>query len=127
MVAQISFGLAGSTLCAIFIGTASIPFVVSSTLGFVVGVVGFYKDCVSKALLNLELYPKLIQLHMDANFPSRGFRQMRASEFRAMQFSRSWTLRSMLLVSWLTAQPALDVSETCCLGGTEGADLLHSK
>lgn len=88
---------------------------ISATFGFVIGVVGFYKDCMSKALLNVQLYPRLLQLHMDANFPSRRFREMRANEFRTMQFSRNWTLRSMLLVSWLTAQPALDVSRAAVL------------
>lgn len=105
-----SFGLTGATISAVVFRTATIPFIFSSTIGFIVGVVGFYKDCVSKALLNLELYPKLIQLHLDANFPSMGFRRMNSIEFRAVEFTNSWTLRSMLLVSWLTAQPALDVS-----------------
>lgn len=106
-----SFGLSGATLGAIIFRTASIPFIICSTFGFVIGIVGFYKDCLAKSLINLELYPRLLQLHLDANFPSFGFRRMGLGEFRAVQFSNSWTLRSMLLVSWLTAQPALDVSD----------------
>lgn len=83
---------------------------ISSCIGFIIGVVGFYKDCMAKAMLNLDLYPKLLQLHLDQNFPWRGFRLWRLNDFRSAHFSGSWTLKSMLLVSWLTAQPALDVS-----------------
>lgn len=106
---QMAFGLSGATLTAIIFRTASIPFIIFSTFGFVVGMVGFYKDCLTKALINLERFPRLLQLHLDTNFPSVGFQGMRLAEFRAAHFSKSWTLRSMLLVSWLTAQPAIDV------------------
>lgn len=105
-----SLGLAGATISAIVFRTASIPFIFSTSIGFVVGVLGFYKDCMAKALLSIDLHPRLLQLHLDQNFPWRGFRLWRLGEFRSVVFTRSWTLQSMLLVSWLTAQPALDVS-----------------
>lgn len=105
-----SFGLAGSTIAALVYRTAAVPFVITSCIGFIVGVVGFYRDCVAKAMLNLDLYPRLLQLHLDQNFPWKGFRLWQLGDFRSVHFSRSWTLKSMLLVSWLTAQPALDVS-----------------
>ncbi|KAK5329118.1 hypothetical protein LTR70_000954 [Exophiala xenobiotica] len=103
-----SFGLAGATISAVIFRTASIPFIFSTSIGFIVGVLGFYKDCMAKALLSIDLHPRLLQLHLDQNFPWRGFRLWRLGDFRSVVFTRSWTLKSMLLVSWLTAQPALD-------------------
>lgn len=105
-----SFGLAGATISAVIFRTATIPFIFSTSIGFIVGVIGFYKDCMAKASLSLDLYPRILQLHLDQNFPWRGFRTWSLRELRAAHFGRSWTLKSMLLVSWLTAQPALDVS-----------------
>lgn len=110
-----SFGLAGSTITAIFYRTAAILFVISSCIGFIIGVVGFYKDSMAKAMLSLDLYPRLLQLHLESNFPWKGFRSWPLQDFRSVLFSRSWTLKSMLLVSWLTAQPAMDVSAQYCM------------
>ncbi|KAK5947966.1 hypothetical protein OHC33_011007 [Knufia fluminis] len=103
-----SFGLTGATISAVIFRTATIPFIISTSIGFIVGVVGFYKDCIAKASISLDLYPKILQLHLDQNFPWRGFRTWPIKDFRTAEFARSWTLKSMLLVSWLTAQPALD-------------------
>jgi len=106
----VCFGLTGATISALVFRTASLPYMFSTCVGFIVGVMGFYKDCMSNALLSIDLHPRLLQLHLDQNFPSRGFRLWRLDDFRSVVFTRSWTLKSMLLVSWLTAQPALDVS-----------------
>lgn len=103
-------GLAGSACTAAFFGTAALPFVVFACFGFLFGAVGFYRDAMRQSLTYLERFPRLLQLHLDANFPTRGFLQYRQDQLRAAHFSRSWTLQSMLIASWLTAQPALDVS-----------------
>lgn len=50
-----------------------------------------------------------MQLHLDANYPERGFHRFSDRQLNSEAFSRSWILQSMLVCSWLTAQPALDV------------------
>lgn len=66
-----------------------------------------------KALLALDRFPLLLRLHLHANFPSERFdswtvARMR-SAFRQETFP-AWRLNSMLVASWMTATPALDVS-----------------
>lgn len=102
----ITFGMAGSALCIPFFGTAALPFMICSTFGYVYGMLGFYLNAVERAHVALERYPTLMLLHMDANFPRhRGPRSGAILEAA----SKSWILQSMLVVSWLTAQPALSV------------------
>ena len=116
----VAFGMTAGVTAAIFVGTASIPWMVGSCFGFILGTVGVYRDALSKAMLSLDQYPRLLQLHLDTNFPARGFRHWERDQLRSVSFSRSWTLRSMLVVSWMTAQGALDVSTTA--GRSSDAD-----
>lgn len=102
-------GFGGAMVTAAVWGTAGPPFIVSACLGFVFGAVGFYRDAARQSLAYLDRYPRLLQLHLDANFPTRGFLQYRRDQLRAAVFSREWKLQSMLICSWLTAQPALEV------------------
>lgn len=103
-------GLAGASLGGFIWGTASIPFIISACAGFVFGAVGFYRDAILQSQLMLERYPRLLQLHLDANFPNRKFLSWRLSQLRSSSFSSSWILQSMLVTSWLSALPAIEVS-----------------
>ena len=109
-VSSVFTGMFGATLGALIWDTATIPFVVAACSGFVLGAVGFYRDAVRKSLVALDRYPKLLQLHLDANFPHRGFETWTSSRLRSRVFKGSWVLQSMLIASWLTATGALDVS-----------------
>lgn len=115
----VSLGLGCSTFFAIAYGTAALPFLLSSCLGFGLGAYGFYKDALAKACIAVERYPSLLRLHMHANFPGERFDRwdvaMLQSVFRREGAPR-WQLRSMLLASWMTATPALDVSVHLRLG-----------
>lgn len=109
----VSCGLGVSTLAAIVYGTAALPFLVSSCVGFCIGAYGFYRDAFTKACIAVERYPLLLRLHLHANFPSERFdlwdvARMR-SAFRRERLPQ-WRLKSMLMASWMTATPALDVS-----------------
>lgn len=101
--------MTGSAMSAAFYGTASLPWIYCSCTGFVLGTIGVYRDSLSKSLLAIDLFPKLLQFHLDRNFPARGFRHWKTNELRSVQFTRSWTLKSMLIVSWMTSQNAIDV------------------
>lgn len=72
----------------------------------------------AQALLALDAYPALLRLHLNANYPKREFKKWRLDELRSERFRKSEILKSMLVVAWLTAQPALDVSSLspipCC-------------
>jgi hypothetical protein len=115
-VASVFTGMFGATIGGLIWDTATIPFVFSACSGFVVGAVGFYRDAVRKSLSALDRYPRLLQLHLDANFPHRGFHAWKAERFRSQVFGQTWVLRSMLVASWLTAAGALDVSALYLLG-----------
>ena len=110
----ITMGMAGSGLASAIFGTASLPFLVFACAGFVFGTIGFYRNCLARSLIALERAPGLMQLHLDANYPDKGFLRYSAHQLRRETFSRSWILQSMVISSWLTAQPALDVRRYLC-------------
>lgn len=109
-ISSLVMGVAGASIGALIYDTATIPFVVSACGGFMLGAVGFYRDAVRKSLRSLDRYPRLLQLHLDANFPHRGFETWPGSQFRSGVFGGNWVLQSMLVASWLTATTSLDVS-----------------
>ena len=105
-------GLGAATCFALFSGTAALPFVVASCVGFTIGSVGFYQDALRKAVLAVEQYPLLLRLHLHANFPHERFDKWdiaRMKEAFVRERGGDWRLRSMLVVGWTTATPALDV------------------
>ena len=104
------FGMTGAMAGAMVYGTASLPFIVMSSVGFAVGMTRWYIASVSQALMQLERFPALLRLHMDFNFPSQRFRLKPLDYFQHDEFKRSWRMQSMLVVAWLTAQGAIDVS-----------------
>ncbi|EXJ62236.1 hypothetical protein A1O7_02669 [Cladophialophora yegresii CBS 114405] len=108
-VASIVMGMSGASLGALIFDTATIPFIVSASAGFVLGVWGFYRDAVRKSLRAVERFPQLLQLHLDGNFPHRGFDTWETGRFRSATFSKSWILQSMLIASWMTANRAIEV------------------
>ncbi|KXL48895.1 hypothetical protein M433DRAFT_141895 [Acidomyces richmondensis BFW] len=101
-------GLTGAAFGAVIWGTAALPFLIFACGGFMYGSIGFYKDSIRQAGVMLDRFPKLLQLHLDVNFPASGFLDWRREQLRAAVFSRSWVLQSMLICSWLTALPAID-------------------
>jgi hypothetical protein len=103
------FGLGFSITASVIWGTAALPFIIGSSLGFAVGSVRWYVHSVEDALCSLNDYPALIRLHLLANFPrDNRFRTWEISQFNPTVFKPSWTLKSMLVASWLTARPALE-------------------
>jgi len=68
------FGLTGGMAGSLLWGTASLPFIVMSSLGFVMGVMRWYRMSVTQALLQLDRFPALLRLHMDTNYPTERFR-----------------------------------------------------
>lgn len=107
-VTSVFAGMTGAIISAFFYGTAGLPFLCCSCAGFIVGSYGFYSDAVRKASIYLDRYPRLLQIHLDANFPTYGFNTWSLQGLRSSNF-RSWQLRSMLIVGWLSAVPAIEV------------------
>jgi len=90
-------------------GTASLPFIVGSSIGFTIGSIRWYTVATQEALWHLDRYPSLMRLHIMANYPWRpDLRTKKLEWYNSERFSRSWVLRSILVASWLSAQPALD-------------------
>lgn len=102
-------GLAGASIFGVLYGTAALPFVLSASFGFTFGTLGFYNDCVTKSILALERYPTLLRLHLQTNFPARRFDLWDNRRFRGAEFQQSWVLSNMLVASWMSATPALEV------------------
>ncbi|EXJ68469.1 uncharacterized protein A1O5_08262 [Cladophialophora psammophila CBS 110553] len=107
-VGSIFLGMSGASIGAMIFDTATIPFLVSACAGFLLGTVGFYRDAVRKSQRALDRFPQLLQLHLDSNFPHRGFDTWHAGRFRSGVFRKSWVLQSMLIASWLTANRAIE-------------------
>jgi hypothetical protein len=102
-------------LFASIYGAGALPFAVFAVLGFAVGATGFYRDSLRKSLLALDRHPLLLRLHLNANFPDQRFDtytvERLQAEFRGRGLA-AWPRHSMLLASWMTATPALDVSHS---------------
>ncbi|KAK3620899.1 hypothetical protein LTR56_023109 [Elasticomyces elasticus] len=107
-ISSACMGLVGAGISSYFFGTAALPFLICSCAGFMFGAVGFYRSSLVQSLAMLDRHPRLLQLHLDANFPARGFMTWRREQLRAKTFRASWELQSLLMQAWLTAQPAID-------------------
>ncbi|KAF9876589.1 hypothetical protein CkaCkLH20_05997 [Colletotrichum karsti] len=102
-------GLAASFIGASIWGTAGLPFIIGSSIGFVLGSTKWYFAAEQEALLQLDKYPSILRLHLVSNFPWKPELGRRSIEwFTATRFSANWQMKSMLIAAWLTAQPALD-------------------
>lgn len=101
-------GVSGAIVGSLVWGTASVPFIVASSVGFALGSWRWYQTAIKQALIHLEKYPRLMRHHMESNFPWQAIIQGRGMEFYTVErFSSSWTLQSMLVATWLSAEPAL--------------------
>ncbi|KAI3544559.1 hypothetical protein CABS03_07898 [Colletotrichum abscissum] len=126
-------GLSAAIVGSSIWGTAALPFIVGSSLGFVLGSTRWYIVAVKESLLQLDTYPAILRLHLIANFPWKPeLGRHNLDWYNARRFSSTWQMKSMLVASWLTAQPALDeirsrteaalVDNYLRQGGFEGED-----
>ncbi|KAI1022136.1 hypothetical protein LB504_007317 [Fusarium proliferatum] len=103
-VAGVSSGMVGSMIW----GTAGVPFLIGSSLGFAFGSYRWYEVATREAMVQLELYPALLQLHITSNFPWVPELHSRKRDwYTAETFRRSWVMKSMLVVGWLSAESSL--------------------
>jgi hypothetical protein len=102
------FGMTGAICSTFLYGVASIPFIASASLGFVLGSFRWYLASLRQAMIAMDAYPALLRLHLDANYPWKRFRTWGLAAFRSERFNESLVLQQMLVVAWLTAQPALE-------------------
>ena len=109
-ISSIVIGMGGATIGAILFDTATVPFLFSSCAGFCLGAWGFYRDAVRKSQRAVDKFPRLMQLHLDLNFPHRHFDTWEKTRFRSATFHNSWVMQSMLIASWMTANRAIEVS-----------------
>jgi hypothetical protein len=102
-------GMTFAVVSSILFGTAALPFIVGSSLGFAIGSTRWYMASIDEAMLALDAYPALLRLHLLTNYPRvREFRTRDVEWFTHRNFDGRWARKSMLVASWLTAQPALD-------------------
>ena len=69
----------------------------------------YYRSCLAQAFLALERHPRLLLLHLDLNYPVYRWNQKRVRAILEGT-DRGWVEEGMLISSWQTAGPALDVS-----------------
>lgn len=69
----------------------------------------YYRSCLAQAFLALERYPRLLLLHLDLNYPVYRWNEKRVETILDGR-ERGWVEEGMLISSWQTAGPALDVS-----------------
>ena len=104
------FGMTSAILGSLAFGVGSLAFLVGSSLGFVLGTFRWYRHSLLQSLLVLDAYPALMRLHLHANFPLKRFNHLPLRDCRSDRFRGRWIMENMLVVAWLTAGPALDVS-----------------
>ncbi|KAK2926067.1 OST-HTH/LOTUS domain [Fusarium oxysporum f. sp. vasinfectum] len=103
-VVGVSSGMVGSMIW----GTAGLPFLIGSSLGFAFGSYRWYEVATREAMVQLDLYPALLQLHITSNFPwVPDLHSRKRDWYTAETFRRSWVMKSMLVVGWLSAESSL--------------------
>ncbi|KAF4424713.1 hypothetical protein F53441_14223, partial [Fusarium austroafricanum] len=103
-VVGLGCGMAGSMIW----GTAGVPFLIGSSFGFAFGSYRWYEVATREALLQLDLYPALLRLHINANFPWVADLHSKGQDWYTPEtFRRSWVMKSMLIVGWLSAESSL--------------------
>ncbi|KID86725.1 sugar transporter [Metarhizium guizhouense ARSEF 977] len=106
-------GISTTLVASALWGTAALPFVLGSSLGFTIGSLRWYMSAERAALFDLYRYPSLLRLHLLANFPYHGELSRNGVEwYTPSRFKSSWTLKSMLVAAWLSAQPAIEDIQT---------------
>ena len=85
---------------------------IGAGLGFGGGIALYYRSCLSQALLALQNYPRLLLLHLHANHPTYKWDMGRATAL-AEGRDGGWVRKSMLVIAWQSAGPALEVSGSC--------------
>jgi hypothetical protein len=111
--AAATIGLGAAMLSATIFGTAGLPFVVGSSLGFALGSWRWYTTAVSQASVSMDLYPALLRLHLRANFPtSTAIHDRPLRDFNSTNFNQRWQTRGMMVAGWLSAGPALDAIQS---------------
>ncbi|KAK1569710.1 uncharacterized protein LY79DRAFT_571394 [Colletotrichum navitas] len=102
-------GLSAAMIGSSIWGTAALPFLVGSSIGFVLGSARWYVVATREALLQLDNYPSILRLHLIANFPWKPELGRKGVDwYTSDRFRSRWEMESMLVAAWLTAQPALD-------------------
>ncbi|KAF1734759.1 hypothetical protein CRV24_006305 [Beauveria bassiana] len=109
----IIFGLGSALASSMIWGTATLPFVIFSSLGFALGSLRWYTVSSQEALMQLHRYPALLRMHIIGNFPwLPEYARYHPAWFTPQRFSTNWVRKSVLIASWLSAQPALDEIQT---------------
>lgn len=94
-------------------GTAALPFVVGSSIGFAIGSIRWYENATTEALLDFHRYPTLLHIHLMANFPSKVTSDCGVHGwYSAPQLRSSWVFKSMLVTAWLSAKPQIDTVQS---------------
>ncbi|KZZ88770.1 hypothetical protein AAL_07971 [Moelleriella libera RCEF 2490] len=101
-------GIGTAVVASTIWGTAALPFVVGSSVGFTVGSLRWYLSAQTASLFDLARYPSLLRLHLIANFPYEEQFSRRGIEWYHPSRFDSWQQRSMLIAAWLSAQPAIE-------------------
>ncbi|KAM0664897.1 hypothetical protein ACQRIT_007306 [Beauveria bassiana] len=109
----IIFGLGSALASSMIWGTATLPFVIFSSLGFALGSLRWYTVSSQEALMQLHRYPALLRMHIISNFPwLPEYARHHPAWFTPQRFGTNWVRKSILIASWLSAQPALDEIQT---------------
>lgn len=95
-------------MASLAFGTGALPFMLGASICFTGGMIGYYRSCLSLALIALERHPTLLLLHLDANYPTA--RWTRGNAEAMLKGERDWVRDGMLVSAWQTAGAALDVS-----------------
>ncbi|KAH7353198.1 hypothetical protein B0T11DRAFT_286417 [Plectosphaerella cucumerina] len=101
-------GIASAMAGGAIWGTAALPFIVGSSFGFAVGSFKWYSHAFQDALIQLRRHPRLLRLHISSNFPWMPcMHEQELGWFTPERFASTWVMRSVLVVGWLSAEPAL--------------------
>ena len=98
-------------IAAALFEAAALPFVVGTAVGFTAGIVTNYFRSINRALIDLELYPGVLRLHLMRHFPAQRYDRRPLQWFDKANFQGRWQEESRLIVAWVSGQDNLDVCD----------------
>jgi len=97
------FGLTSASLGALTFGTAAIPFIVGTSVGFALGAYSHYRSSVIESHTVLMEMPDLFHYHLRRTYPV-AYRQARFSNI----FDDGWVSKSLAIGALFSAGDALN-------------------
>ena len=102
------FGITASMIGSMIWGTGGLPFIIGSSFGYVLAILGWYKSAVKRTNAAAMKFPGLMLLHLKWNYPVDERVGRLTEDDMRWEGDKGWVVNNWLISAWLTAQDTID-------------------